>query len=174
MQCKHIKTNGHRCGSPAVRNKNFCYYHYDTRLRSCYLVPALEDADAIQVALTDLARGIADNSMDLERARVLAFVLKTAANNLRFTTFQRLPSETAVSTELPPLHLSEEERVEAEKFSASKISGPEDLPDDLAAHAIENGYFDHLSADDEPQVPITSKRPNGTDESGREARTCAA
>ena len=25
--CRHIKTNGQRCGSPALRVNYFCYYH---------------------------------------------------------------------------------------------------------------------------------------------------
>ena len=29
--CRHIFTDGHRCGSPALRNQHFCYYHHATR-----------------------------------------------------------------------------------------------------------------------------------------------
>jgi hypothetical protein len=25
--CRHIKTNGHKCGSTAVREEHYCYYH---------------------------------------------------------------------------------------------------------------------------------------------------
>jgi hypothetical protein len=26
-QCEHIKTNGEFCGSPALRGRNYCYFH---------------------------------------------------------------------------------------------------------------------------------------------------
>ena len=32
--CRHVHTNGNRCGSPALRAQNFCYYHDRTRLPS--------------------------------------------------------------------------------------------------------------------------------------------
>ncbi len=30
-QCRHIFTDGHRCGSPCLRHEDFCYYHHTTR-----------------------------------------------------------------------------------------------------------------------------------------------
>ena len=26
-RCQHIKTNGTQCGSPALKDNQFCYYH---------------------------------------------------------------------------------------------------------------------------------------------------
>src|ERR1700716_2358259 len=30
-QCRHIFTDGHRCGSPCLRGEDLCYYHHTTR-----------------------------------------------------------------------------------------------------------------------------------------------
>ena len=30
-QCRHIFTDGHRCGSVSLRNEAFCYYHHNFR-----------------------------------------------------------------------------------------------------------------------------------------------
>jgi hypothetical protein len=30
-QCRHIFTDGHRCGSICLRGEEFCYYHHTTR-----------------------------------------------------------------------------------------------------------------------------------------------
>ncbi len=30
-QCRHIFTDGRRCGSPCLRHEDFCYYHHTTR-----------------------------------------------------------------------------------------------------------------------------------------------
>jgi len=27
--CRHIRINGERCGSPALRSETFCYYHIE-------------------------------------------------------------------------------------------------------------------------------------------------
>jgi hypothetical protein len=31
VRCRHIHTAGNQCGSPALRNEIFCYYHHTTR-----------------------------------------------------------------------------------------------------------------------------------------------
>ena len=31
--CRHIKINGERCGSPALTNQVFCYYHVEIKRR---------------------------------------------------------------------------------------------------------------------------------------------
>lgn len=31
FQCRHLFTDGRRCGSPCLRNEDFCYYHHTTR-----------------------------------------------------------------------------------------------------------------------------------------------
>ena len=31
FQCRHVFTDGRRCGSPALRTQNFCYFHHTSR-----------------------------------------------------------------------------------------------------------------------------------------------
>ena len=31
--CSHIKTDGSRCGSPALRHQDHCYFHHEQRKR---------------------------------------------------------------------------------------------------------------------------------------------
>jgi len=81
-ECRHIKTNGNKCEGVALRGKPFCYFHDRTRLREHRLhtqpaltvtdtafpqpieieLPMLEDADAVQVALSLVACAIAASS----------------------------------------------------------------------------------------------------------------
>jgi hypothetical protein len=87
-QCNFIKSDGRQCGSPALRGHRFCYYHYEVnRPTVCLDVPPLEDANAIQVALNDIARAVAEDRIDLKRATVLTYVLQTAASNLKRVQF---------------------------------------------------------------------------------------
>ena len=80
--CQYVKPDGTRCASPALHDANFCYYHYSVN-RPRATVPHLENADAIQLALTDLARAVLAESIDLKRAAVLAYILQTASANLK-------------------------------------------------------------------------------------------
>jgi hypothetical protein len=62
FQCRHIFTDGHRCGSACLRNEEFCYYHHTTRTpvanpherrgrRSTFNLPLPEDRSAIQASI---------------------------------------------------------------------------------------------------------------------------
>src|SRR5580698_7068176 len=90
-QCRHIFTAGHRCGSPALRNEHFCYYHHTTRkpapknrpLAPFDLeIPLPEDRAAIQQALGQILQRIASNQIDPRRAGLLLYGLQIAASIL--------------------------------------------------------------------------------------------
>ena len=83
-QCQYIRTDGRRCGSPALKTKRWCYFHYEVNRKTVTLdVPPLEDGNAIQLALTDLARAVADDRIHLKNAALLAYILQTASANLK-------------------------------------------------------------------------------------------
>ena len=63
--CRHVKANGLRCGSPAIRGENWCFFHERllTRHRNIRAIPSktpklnlqlppLEDRESIQIALS--------------------------------------------------------------------------------------------------------------------------
>ena len=96
-QCQHIKTNGLQCGSPALRERKFCYFHQRTRelhhLRKKrpemkLYIPLLEDANAVQIAIQQVAEAIAEERIDTKRAGLLLFAFQTAACNLKNTDFE--------------------------------------------------------------------------------------
>ncbi len=103
-ECHHIKTSGGKCGSPALRGQSYCYFH--SRLPICasktrssqpraglaaYL-PAvslpndlanLEDRGAIQRALAELAKAIADQRVEPKRAGLILYALQIASGNAK-------------------------------------------------------------------------------------------
>jgi hypothetical protein len=96
-QCQHIKTNGLQCGSPALREHRFCYFHQRTRelhhLRRKrpemkLYIPLLEDANAVQLAIQQVAEAIVEERIDPKRAGLLLFAFQTAACNLKNTDFE--------------------------------------------------------------------------------------
>ena len=115
-RCQHIKVNGTQCGSPAVRDRRFCFFHkkwHDQRIviNSAQArqspptldLPVLEDANSIQVALMQVMRLLISHQIDHKTAGLLLYALQTASFNLRRTDFDvdsllRMIRETALAT----------------------------------------------------------------------------
>ena len=166
--CAHIHIDGRQCGSPAVRNDEFCYWHtefrrqqrdlddearrppefiapgFDSRtgeFREMYPVHpkniwnhrgvirkplelklgTLENADAVQVAISRVLTALASGRLENRRASTLLYGLQLAAANCRFVgaaataevcaPASRLESEPEI---LPSYHLPEGIRFEEE------------------------------------------------------------
>ena len=96
-ECRHIFTSGKKCQSPALLEQDFCYFHRSYRTRkaadpydpygpasiSIHNLPQLEDADAIQLAISDVVLALAANRIDPRRARILLYGLQIASQNNR-------------------------------------------------------------------------------------------
>jgi hypothetical protein len=97
-ECRHIFTSGKKCQSPALRDQNFCYFHqinrrptpkdrpyepYTPPQETILALSTLEDADAIQLALSDVVLALAANRIDSRRARILIYGLQVASQNNR-------------------------------------------------------------------------------------------
>lgn len=91
------------CGSPAVRHNRFCYHHKRQREQllelnadrarssrnSEFNLPLLEDANAIQVSLTQIMRLLASGQIDRKTASLMLYSLQIATTNLQHTTFDQ-------------------------------------------------------------------------------------
>ena len=89
FQCRHVHAAGHQCGSPALRNEEFCYFHHTTRrpkppagkfryldAHEPFELPIVEDLpSALSVAARILCR-VASNDLDHERAGKLLYNLQ--------------------------------------------------------------------------------------------------
>lgn len=135
-QCEHFKTNGVRCGSPALRNRSFCFFHqraFDLRqLRrerpgSGLHLPLLEDANAIQIAVQDVVHAVAEDRLDPRRAGSILYGLNTASSNLKRVEFEPriLREQEDISPVLFPLIdyiLNEGRPPESKAASLEKIA----------------------------------------------------
>jgi hypothetical protein len=106
-RCQHIKANGVQCGSPALRTQRHCFFHDQHRRRtyqfdlyepakSALNLPALEDANSIQVLLTEILRLILTRHLDHKSASLLLRALRLAAANVKFTNFEPKPKTQIV------------------------------------------------------------------------------
>ena len=92
--CTHIKVTGVRCGSPALRGEQFCYFHQrmmrgvqipnNARLHPIALI---ENDEAIQASLMEVINALARNTIDLHRAQLILRALSIAVRNARRARF---------------------------------------------------------------------------------------
>ncbi len=103
-QCEFVKTNGARCGSPALRNFYYCYFHRNSLEpaavvgHTSFKLPVLEDAETIQVAITRVLQGLAYGTVDPIRAKFMLYGLQVASQNLKQANFK--PSQHTIVTDL--------------------------------------------------------------------------
>ncbi len=94
--CEHVKANGHFCGSPAMRGRNYCFFHIveiGRRLRleryeslglraPAMELPLLEDAASVQLALMQVTEALLKGTLDRKTAGLVLYSLQTASSNL--------------------------------------------------------------------------------------------
>ncbi|MGC1374059.1 MAG: hypothetical protein WA824_18130 [Candidatus Sulfotelmatobacter sp.] len=110
-RCQHLKVNGTQCGSPALRDKRFCYFHNsvgivrqrileDETIKRPFDMPLLEDANSIQVALMKVMHLMGSGLMDHKTAALMLYALQTATANLRNVRFEtNSPREVVIDTD---------------------------------------------------------------------------
>lgn len=88
-RCRFIKSDGQTCAAYAIKNKRLCYFHSQTsdgrkkkKLRPLQ-VPVLEDDLAVQMTVTNICRGLAEESLEPKRAATLLYGLQVATAALR-------------------------------------------------------------------------------------------
>jgi len=98
-RCQHVKVNGTQCGSPALRRRRLCFFHVrcqEQRARIAgdqfgqarFLVPLLEDANSVQMALMQVMQLLGTGQMEHKTAALMLYALQTASCNLRNTEFE--------------------------------------------------------------------------------------
>jgi hypothetical protein len=94
FQCRHVLADGRRCGSIALREQDFCYFHHATRRpaqdlparrsrQASFALAMPEDRPAIQLALGEIIQRIASHGIDRRRAALILYGLQIACSTLR-------------------------------------------------------------------------------------------
>jgi len=95
--CRHVKEDGTYCGSPALRDRKYCYYHLMQRGRRLRRARALRDnlpyrleiqsldnLYAVRDALTEIAQALAAGQLDPRTAGKLLYAIQqVSATNRR-------------------------------------------------------------------------------------------
>lgn len=111
-RCQHLKANGVRCGSPAMREYLYCYFHQLWRAQAeaqpyrpdpnafLYKLPLLEDANGVQLAIQQVLDAVVAGRLDLKSAHTLLYGLQTASANVRLTSFDPASRRSDMPVEL--------------------------------------------------------------------------
>jgi hypothetical protein len=88
-RCRWVKQDGTCCRSPQIRRHIYCYAHkqmMEARAMALRL-PALEDANAIQISLMRVQKALIDDTITEKKAGLLLYSLQLAVTNIGQTTF---------------------------------------------------------------------------------------
>jgi hypothetical protein len=93
-RCTHIQVTGHRCGSPALKQEYFCYFHtrmikgVQSRVDSqIHPIALIENPEAIQAAIMHMIDAVLKGTIDNKRANIVLKALYIAVRNSRNAYF---------------------------------------------------------------------------------------
>ena len=96
--CAHLKTTGVTCGAYALRDSDLCYWHHKARdcrdrrrktnlqqdaQTSGIVLPLLEDANSVQLAIQMIAQAVADRRITRAESGSLLYSCQLAIMNLK-------------------------------------------------------------------------------------------
>src|SRR5208283_1347897 len=101
-RCRHVKTNGTQCGSPALKDNELCYYHDKNRPapaelymdgeRYCneqIMLPVFEDAHSIQTVIRHVVQLMLRRQIERKDASVMLYALQIASSNLKMMAAEK-------------------------------------------------------------------------------------
>ena len=111
--CRHVKEDGAYCGSPALRDRKYCYYHLMQRGRRLRRARALRDnlpyrleiqsldnPYAIRDAITDIAQALAAGQLDPRTAGKLLYAIQqVSATNRRIELMEAAAAKETTQTD---------------------------------------------------------------------------
>ena len=98
-RCRWVREDGTTCGSPQIRRHIYCYAHKQMmEARALTLrLPALEDANAIQISLMRVQKAMIDDTISIKKAGLLLYSLQLAITNVGQTTFGEADEQEMVT-----------------------------------------------------------------------------
>ena len=89
-RCEKRKSNGQMCRAPKMRGEKYCCMHLamETARPTKFSLPALDDANSIQVAVDKSIQGLVDGTLEEKRATKLAYFLQLAMSNVGRVNFE--------------------------------------------------------------------------------------
>ena len=126
-RCDYPRSGGRPCRAPKVRGEKYCCMHLamEATRPTKFSLPALDDANSIQVALNKTAQGLVDGTLNEKVATKLAYVLQVAMTNVNKLDFEPEEGEEEMDEEVD--QESEEEMEEESDEEEEEESAEEEM-----------------------------------------------
>jgi hypothetical protein len=101
-RCEYPRSGGKPCRAPKVRGQKYCNMHLamEAARPTKFSLPALDDANSIQVALNKTAQGLVEGTLNEKVATKLAYVLQVAMSNVDKLDFEPEEGEEEMEEEV--------------------------------------------------------------------------
>jgi hypothetical protein len=98
-RCRWLRQDGTGCGSPQMKRHIYCFAHKQMAEAQALalLLPALEDANAIQVGLMRIQKALIDDTISTKKAGLLLYSMQLALQNVGQVTFGQAKAEKPVT-----------------------------------------------------------------------------
>jgi hypothetical protein len=98
-RCRWVRQDGTTCGSPQMKRHIYCFAHKQLAEAQALalLLPALEDANAIQVGLMRIQKALIDDTISTKKAGLLLYSMQLALQNVGQVTFGQAKAELPVT-----------------------------------------------------------------------------
>jgi hypothetical protein len=135
-RCQWVRQDGTSCRSPQMKQHIYCFAHMQmAEARTLMLMlPAAEDANAIQVGLMQIQKALIEDRISMKKAGLLLYSMQLAMTNVGQTTFGKAKDEEMVRETV-----SEEEALNENQHLPRRHGDTEEEKDLPRMHADERG-----------------------------------
>jgi hypothetical protein len=97
-RCRWVRQDGTSCRSPQMKQHIYCFAHMQmAEARTLMLMlPAMEDANAIQMGLMRIQKALIEDTISTKKAGLLLYSMQLALTNVGQTTFGQAKEEEMV------------------------------------------------------------------------------
>jgi hypothetical protein len=143
-----MKVDGSRCGSPALTGKPKCHFHIQIFRRTKeFVLPPLEDANAIQVGVMEVMRALLEDRIERGKAGTLLYALQIAQSNLKSITLVAPAAPPAVDNEpslaqilLKEMLAIDDEEKQDQKLQEYRKHLEQNPEEDFREQRVESGH----------------------------------
>ena len=123
-RCRWVRQDGTSCRSPQMKQHIYCFAHRQmAEARTLMLMlPAAEDANAIQVGLMRIQKALIEDTISTKKAGLLLYSMQLALTNVGQTTFGQAKDEEMVRETV-----DEEEAFSEEQHPPRRHGGTEEI-----------------------------------------------
>jgi hypothetical protein len=123
-RCRWVRQDGTSCRSPQMKQHIYCFAHKQmAEARTLMLMlPAAEDANAIQVGLMRIQKALIEDTISTKKAGLLLYSMQLALTNVGQTTFGQAKDEEMVRETV-----DEEEAFSEEQHPPRRHGGTEEI-----------------------------------------------